>query len=186
MPYHFGITLDLFHFRVSTCRYAHQFRRSHTAEHVKQATEEMLNACEIDKQRLLRDNVRNMKKAMDDMEVPSVGCISLTLQLAEHEGLLSQCSVTDSTANTKKVVGQCLNSICRIRKSHMKDILCFNKIKKNIKECRYFFLNAAVLSRKILVKAEYGIGTRYRIGVRKNLIGTSLLKCPYSMILNPC
>ena len=68
---------------------------------MKQAIKEMLNACEIDKQRVhvtLCNNVRNM-------EVPSVGCISHTLQLAAHEGLLSQCSVTDSPANTRKVVG---------------------------------------------------------------------------------
>ena len=66
----------------------------------------MLNACEIDKQRIhiiWRDNVRNMEIAMDDMEVPSMDCISHTLQLAVHEGLLSQCSVTDSPANTRMV-----------------------------------------------------------------------------------
>ena len=58
----------------------------------------MLNACEIDKQRvdvISHDNVWNMKKAMDDMEVPSVGCVSHT-SAAVHEGLLSQCSITDS------------------------------------------------------------------------------------------
>ena len=79
--------------------------------------------CEIDKQRvhvILRDNIRNMKKAMEDMDVPSVGCVSHTFQLTVHEGLLSQCSVTDSSANARKVVGQCLNSTCRIRKNHMK------------------------------------------------------------------
>ena len=37
--------------RYEHCRYAHKFRGSHTAEQVaKQATEEMLNACETDKQ----------------------------------------------------------------------------------------------------------------------------------------
>ena len=36
------------------------------------------------------------------MEVTSVGCVSHT-SAAEHEGLLSQCSVTDSLANTRKV-----------------------------------------------------------------------------------
>ena len=53
----------------------------------------MLNVCEIDKQCvhvILHDNLRNMKKAVDGMEVPSVGCISHTLKLAVHEGLLSQ------------------------------------------------------------------------------------------------
>ena len=52
----------------------------------------MLNTCEIDKQRVhvtLPDNGRNMKKAVNDMEVPSVGSIAHTLQLAVHEGLLS-------------------------------------------------------------------------------------------------
>ena len=51
--------------------------------------------CEIDKQRIhviLQDNVRSMKKAMDDMEVPSMGCVSNTLHLAVFKGLLSQCS----------------------------------------------------------------------------------------------
>ena len=36
------------------------------------------------------------------MEEPSVGCVSHT-SAAEHEGLLSQCSVTHSPANTRKV-----------------------------------------------------------------------------------
>ena len=41
----------------------------------------MLNAWDIDRQCdhvILRDNVRNMKKAVDDMEVPSMGCVSHT------------------------------------------------------------------------------------------------------------
>ena len=40
------------------------------AEPVKQATAEMLNMCEIDKQRvhvILHDSTRNMKKAVGDM-----------------------------------------------------------------------------------------------------------------------
>ena len=43
-----------------------------------------------------------------------------TLQLAVHEGLLSQCSITDSPDNATQMVGHCCSSICRIRKSHMK------------------------------------------------------------------
>ena len=66
---------------------------------------------------------------MDDMEVPSVGCVSHTPQLAVHKGLLSQCSIRDSPVNTSKMVGQCCNSI---RKSHMKVYTLFhqNKTKK--------------------------------------------------------
>ena len=44
-----------------------------------------------------------MKKAVDDMEVPNVGCFVHTLQLAVYEGLLSHCSITDSPANTNRV-----------------------------------------------------------------------------------
>ena len=44
VPHYFRITLHLLNFRVTMCRHAHQFRGSHTAEHVKQAIEEMLNA----------------------------------------------------------------------------------------------------------------------------------------------
>ena len=42
------------------------------------ATVEMLKAWETDKQRVdvfLRANVRHMKKSVDDMEIPSVGCV---------------------------------------------------------------------------------------------------------------
>ena len=52
----------------------------------------MLNACERDKQQvdiILLANVRNMKKALDNVGVQSVGCVLHTLQLAVYEGLLS-------------------------------------------------------------------------------------------------
>ena len=67
--------------------------------------------CEIDKQRvhvILQDNIKNMQKEIDDMEVPSVDCVSHT----PLEGLLSQCSITASPANTRKVVGQCCITKC--------------------------------------------------------------------------
>ena len=47
----------------------------------------------------------------------------------------------------------------------MKVYTLFQQNKKPIKDqlgCRYFFLNAAVLSRKIVVEAEYWIRTQYR------------------------
>ena len=93
----------------------------------------MLNACEIDKQRvqvILFDNVKNMRKNNDDMAVPSVSCVSHTLQLVVLEGLLSQCSVTHSPANTRKV-GANVVIACRIRKNHMKVHTLFQQNKKN-------------------------------------------------------
>ncbi|KAJ4939549.1 hypothetical protein JOQ06_028997 [Pogonophryne albipinna] len=68
----------------------------------------MLNSWGIDKPRvhvILRDNARNMVKAMDDLEVKSVGCVAHTLQLAVHEGLLSQRSVIEALATARKIVG---------------------------------------------------------------------------------
>ena len=120
------------------------------------------------------------------MEAPSVGCISLTHQLAVHEVLLLQCSVTDSPANTRKVVGQCCISICKIRKSHTKVYTLFQQNKKTTKEqlgCRYFFAKCSLLSRKILVNAKYRIGTRYRqiLNIKRTWIriGTSLVTLHY-------
>lgn len=70
--------------------------------------EKMLNNWGIDKQRvhiILRDNAANMKKAMRDMGVPSVGCVAHSCQLCVHEGLLSQRSVTETLARARKIVG---------------------------------------------------------------------------------
>ena len=120
MLYHLDITL-LLSYNVPVCN--SKFRGSQGNR----------GDADIDKQHIhviLYDNIRNIEKAMDDMEVPSVGCISHTLQLALHEGLLSQCSVTDSPANTRKVVGQCCSIIYRIRKSHMKVFPLFQQNNK--------------------------------------------------------
>ena len=44
----------------------------------------------------------------------------------------------------------------------MKVYTLFQQNEKLLRNAGTFFLNAAVLSRKILVKAEYWIGTPYR------------------------
>ncbi|XP_073715900.1 zinc finger BED domain-containing protein 4-like [Misgurnus anguillicaudatus] len=88
--------------------HAQEFRGSHTAERIQQSMETMLNNWRIDKQRvhvILRDNAANMKKAMRDMGVPSLGCVAHSCQLCVHEGLLSQRSVTETLANARKIVG---------------------------------------------------------------------------------
>lgn len=84
------------------------FRGSHTAEGIGEAIQGMLDRWGIEKSRIhviVRDNARNMKKAMDDMEVKNVGCLAHTLQLAVHEGLLSQRSVVDTLATARKIIG---------------------------------------------------------------------------------
>ncbi len=85
-----------------------EFRGSHTAVRIQQSMEKMLNNWGINKQRvyvILRDNAANMKKAMRDMGVPSVGCVAHSCQLCVHEGLLSQHSVTETLAKARKIVG---------------------------------------------------------------------------------
>ncbi|XP_047222504.1 zinc finger BED domain-containing protein 4-like [Girardinichthys multiradiatus] len=54
---------------------------------------------------ILRDNARNMVKAMIDAGLPSLGCMAHTLQLAIHEAVLSQRSVSDIIAKGRRIVG---------------------------------------------------------------------------------
>lgn len=87
--------------------HANQFRESHTAKHIQLAIEDMLNKWETDKKQVhvvLRDNARNMNRVMNDLGVPSVGCLAHSLNLVVHEGVLSQCNITDALANARKIV----------------------------------------------------------------------------------
>ena len=54
---------------------------------------------------ILRDNASNMKKAMRDLGVSSLGCFSHMIQLVVHDGLLSQRSVSDALASGRKIIG---------------------------------------------------------------------------------
>lgn len=54
---------------------------------------------------ILRDNARNMVKAMADAGLPSLGCMPQSLQLAIKDTMLSQCSVSDITAKGRRIVG---------------------------------------------------------------------------------
>ncbi|XP_051809829.1 zinc finger BED domain-containing protein 4-like [Acanthochromis polyacanthus] len=88
--------------------HAQDFRGTHTAERIQEAMEKMLQNWGIEKERvhvILRDNAPNMRKAMKDMGVRSVGCVAHSCQLCVHEGLLSQRSVTETLANARKIVG---------------------------------------------------------------------------------
>ncbi len=103
------------------------------------------------------DNVRNMKKAVDDTGVPSMRCVTHTLQLVVHEGLLSQRSVTDTRANTRKIIGHVKHS--PLACSHLEDIQ--TDLKMEVKrlqqdvQVRWNSINA-------LPKYRIGTWTRYR------------------------
>ncbi|KAK0140436.1 Zinc finger BED domain-containing protein 4 [Merluccius polli] len=85
-----------------------EFTGSHTADAITNAMEEMLHDWKIDKKKvhvILRDNAANMRTAMDQLGVPSLGCFAHSLQLVVHEGVLSQQAVSDALANGRKIVG---------------------------------------------------------------------------------
>lgn len=88
--------------------HAKPFRGSHTSQAIAGAFNSMLQTWGIPKTSVhivLRDNAKNMIKAMSDAELPSLPCTAHTLQLAVHEGLLSQKSVADAVATGRRVVG---------------------------------------------------------------------------------
>lgn len=90
----------------SAVLHANKFWGSHTGTLIAKATEGMLVKWKIPKSNVhvvLGDNASNMKKAMDEKDVPGLGCFAHTLQLVVHEGLLSQRSVSDALASRKIV-----------------------------------------------------------------------------------
>ncbi|KAI2645826.1 Zinc finger BED domain-containing protein 4 [Labeo rohita] len=54
---------------------------------------------------VLRDNAKNMIKAMNDTGLPSLPCVAHTLQLAVHKGLLARRNIADAIAVGRKIVG---------------------------------------------------------------------------------
>lgn len=86
--------------------HAKEMRRSHTSRVISDSIKKMLDGWKIPISKvhvILRDNASNMKKVMDDLGVPSLGCVAL--QLAVNEGLLSQRSLIDAIASVRKIVG---------------------------------------------------------------------------------
>lgn len=75
---------------------------------VCEAFKDMLQHWNITKQMVhvvLRDNARNMAKALDDCGINSLGCMAHTLELAINEAVLSQRAVSDCIAIGRKIVG---------------------------------------------------------------------------------
>ncbi|KAG1930242.1 zinc finger BED domain-containing protein [Pimephales promelas] len=78
---------------------AKNFHGSHTSDTIATAIKEMLDQWHIPLNKvhvILRVNASNMKNAMDNMGVRSLGCFAHSLQLVVNEGLLSQRSVSDA------------------------------------------------------------------------------------------
>ncbi|XP_065111239.1 zinc finger BED domain-containing protein 4-like [Paramisgurnus dabryanus] len=87
---------------------AKNFHGSHTSDTIAAAITDILVKWHIPLNKvhvMLRDNASNMKKAMDNMGVRSLGCFAHSLQLVVNEGLLSQRSVSDAIAIGRQIVG---------------------------------------------------------------------------------
>lgn len=87
---------------------AKNFHGSHTSDTMSATIKEMLYQWHVPLDKvhvILRDNASNMKKAMENIGVQSLGCFAHTLQLVVNEGKLSQRSVSDAIAIGRQIVG---------------------------------------------------------------------------------
>ncbi|KAK0151276.1 Copine-8 [Merluccius polli] len=88
--------------------YTQECHGSHTAEAISTAFEGMFEAWKIPKvkvQAVVRDNARNMAKAITVFGVPTLPCMAHTLQLAVNGGALSQRSISEALAVGRRVIG---------------------------------------------------------------------------------
>ncbi|XP_073710442.1 zinc finger BED domain-containing protein 4-like [Misgurnus anguillicaudatus] len=103
--------------------HAQECSGSHTGAMICEAFEAMLERWSITKDRVhvvLRDNARNIIKAMQDCELASLGCMAHTLQLAVNEAVLSQRSITDCISICRKMVGHFKHS--QVATSRLQDL----------------------------------------------------------------
>ncbi|XP_060768344.1 zinc finger BED domain-containing protein 4-like [Neoarius graeffei] len=102
--------------------YCEECPGSHTADNLRAKFEKMMAEWNIDKKRVhvvLRDNARNMTKALDDCNFASLPCMAHTLQLAVNEGLQSQRAITDAVATGRRIVTHFKHSPLAYSKLHV-------------------------------------------------------------------
>lgn len=103
--------------------HAQECTGSHTATMICQAFDTMLTQWSIKKEQVhvvLRDNARNMSKAMEECGLASLGCMAHTLQLAVNETVLSQRSIQDCVSIGRKIVGHFKHS--QLATSHLQNL----------------------------------------------------------------
>ncbi|KAJ8353116.1 hypothetical protein SKAU_G00206830 [Synaphobranchus kaupii] len=103
--------------------HSQECRGSHTAAAIASAFEGMFGKWKIPKEKahvVVRDNARNMSKAVVEFGVPSLPCMAHTLQLAVNQGVLSQRSIADVVAVGKRIVGHFKHS--QLACSRLEDI----------------------------------------------------------------
>ena len=94
--------------RKSAVLQAHSLDDRHTGEYVAMQLLKMLESWKVDPSKvyvIVRNNGSNLVKAMEEASLPGFGCFAHSLQLAVHDGLLSQRAVKDLLATCRPIVG---------------------------------------------------------------------------------
>jgi len=84
------------------------FPGSHAAEAISEMITKLLDSWDIEKSRVhavVRDNVTNMVASIEKSELPAIGCTIHTLQLVIKDCIMTQCTVIDMLARSRKIVG---------------------------------------------------------------------------------
>ncbi len=140
--------------------HAKPFRGSHNSQTIAGAFDSMLQTWDIPKKSVhavVRDNARNMVKALSDAELPSLPCAAHTLQLVVHEGLLSQRSVADAVAVGRKIVGHFKHSA--LANSRLEDIqLEINQPAKRLQQDVQTRWNSTFYMIKSLIEQKRALG----------------------------
>lgn len=98
-------------------------RGSHNRTTIAAALTDVLDHWMIPPQKvhvILRDNASNMRAAMQDMSVSNLGCFAHSLQLVVNEGVISQRSVSDALASSRKIVAHFKHS--QLAQSRLEDL----------------------------------------------------------------
>ena len=88
--------------------HAQNLEAAHTGKYLAKVTTEMLAGWHLRKDRVqyvLRDNAPAMVKAMTVADLPSIGCMAHTLQLAVKDALQAQKAVENVIAIGRRIVG---------------------------------------------------------------------------------
>ena len=118
---------------VKTVLHSQEFTGSHTAQMIAGCFENMFETWKIPKTKVhtvVRDNARNMAKAMRDLNLPSFGCMAHSLQLAVNDGVLTQPSVDKAVTICRKIVGHFKHSVLAYSELEKIQIKAGEKVKR--------------------------------------------------------
>ena len=90
---------------VLNCKY---MEGKHTAENIEAELKQIIDEWKIPVGKIhaiVRDNGRNIEKALRDAEFPAIPCFAHTLQLVVNDALTIQKEITEAISISKKIVG---------------------------------------------------------------------------------